>query len=97
MITPQKLVADCKEKGISISTRGQVVTLHKTFPKGDKDEYSKAESDCSIIYDIPYSCGSIWGTDGGSIGGMVGLQGGYMTLNKSGVKKRFINELNKLI
>jgi hypothetical protein len=41
--------------------------------------------------------GSVWGTDGGSVGGAVALQTGRFQLNKSGNNgKRFMVELSKI-
>lgn len=97
MIEPTEFVEICKTRGIAIKTRGNVLSLVKNFTPGSDNEYSDAESDVSIIYDVPAGCGSIWGTDGGSIGGMVGRDRGEMVLNRSGVKARWMNKLKKLI
>jgi hypothetical protein len=96
-LTPESLVAHCRERGVSIQIRGGIITLHKTFTPGSNEGYTEAETDCSIIYSIPYRCGSIFGTTGDSVGGLVGLKGGYMTINVTGVMKRFIAKLQKMI
>lgn len=97
MTDPASFKAHCTANGIAIAIRGSILTLTKHFTPGSASEYTAAESDVSILYDVPGSGGSVWGTDGGSIGGMVGMNGGYMKLNKSGVAKRFISALAKLI
>lgn len=84
--------------GFSIRVNGATITVHKTFPPGDKDAYTKAESEANdILGMVPMKTpGSVWGTDGASVGGHVGLTNGYMTLNKSGCGKRVLNAIAKL-
>jgi hypothetical protein len=80
----------------SVSLSG-VVTVKKSFAPGDKDAYVGCDMMGPSVLDYaPGSGGSIWGTDGGSIGGMSGLNGGYYKLNKSGVNKNFCKALTKL-
>lgn len=97
-LTAQEFLALCKKNGITIERiTGTVLTLYKSFTPGNCLEYSNAENSVSILYYVPCtSAGSIWGTDGATIGGAVGLAGGYMRLNRSGVSKRFLKELEKL-
>lgn len=96
--TPESFKAYCDEKGIKIERCESTLTLVKTFEPGSKEGYTAAESVVSIIYDTPSAgSGSVWGTDGGSIGGMVGMNNGYMRLNKSNVAKRFLVKLKKLL
>jgi hypothetical protein len=98
-MTAASFVALCKERNIAIEcAQGSRVTLRKTFTPGSAEQYASAETDVSILYDTPSAGdGSVWGTDGGSVGGMVGMQGGYMRLNKSNVAKRFVAAVAKLI
>jgi hypothetical protein len=99
MLTPAQFLTHCADNGLTIERAGDgVITLCKHFAPGDKAAYTKAETDCSILYSVPAvkSQSSVWGTDGGSVGGYVGLTGGYMRLNKSAPKARWIAELNKL-
>lgn len=85
-------------KGFRVGVRDSVVTVTKHFTAGDKEAYGVCESQAyGLIAMVPASGGSTWGTDSGSVGGHVGLTNGYMTLNKSGVKKRFTAALTKLI
>jgi len=90
-------VDHCNRNGVSISIRGSVVSLSKSFDPNSMDGYSDAESICSIIYEVPYRDGSIWGTTGDTIGGAVALQSGHHKINVSGVSKRFISKLVKLL
>lgn len=98
-ITPETFLAHCAANGVRIEdAKHGFLTLCKRFTPGDKDAYTAAETDVGIIYSTPSAgAGSVWGTDGGSVGGHVGLMGGYMRLNKSNVAKRFIAKLAKLM
>ena len=94
-----KILALAKDYNCHLEVRGEILTVTKRFTPGSNSEYAAAESDVSsIIYTLPStSAGSVWGTDGQSIGGMVGLNGGYMKLNRSGGSKRVLNALKKLM
>lgn len=88
----------CNHHGWKWTIKGDTcVEVSTTFAPGDNDAYTMADS---IGYELlalaPLKGGSIWGTDGGSVGGFVGLKGGYYRLNKSGSgAKRFLAELKK--
>lgn len=89
-------VAKCNEYGWSYSIRGTVVTIVKTFAPNDKQAFSDCDMDAYTVFDYcPLKGGSIWGTDGGSIGGAMGLQNGCYKLNKSGTGKAFLAALAK--
>ena len=98
-ITPLEFLEYCYKRNIRIERiENTILTIAKTFQPGSAKEYTNAESDCSIIYSVPTTeAGSIWGTDGLSIGGMVGMRDGYMRLNKSGCGKLWLKKLVKLI
>jgi len=92
-------VAHCKKNDIQITRCDRILTLEKRLTGSDRNrDFSDAESDCSIIYDLPSSAdgGSVWGTDGGSIGGMVAMQTGLFKLNRSGVSKRVLLAIKKI-
>jgi hypothetical protein len=88
----------CNAYGWTYSASGDIVTIFKKFTPGDRDAYVECDMFAYGILSIaPLKGGSVWGTDGGSIGGYTGLNGGYYKLNKSGSGgKRFIAELAKL-
>lgn len=87
----------CQREGYTYSYRNEVVTVNIKFTPNDREAYCKADSTAySLIALVPASGGSIWGTTSDGIGGAVGMKGGYYTLNKSGVKKRFLAALVKL-
>ena len=99
-LTPEAFLEACKRDGVTIEDcrPNACLTLCKHFPAGDRLAYCQAESEVGVIYSAPsVEPGSVWGTDGGSIGGMVGLNGGYMRLHKSGVSKRWLAKLHKLV
>jgi len=73
------------------------ISLFKRFTPGSVSEYTSAESDVGAIYEVPAAGGSTWGTDGGSIGGMVGIKEGYMRLTRTGCQKRWLRKLEKLV
>jgi hypothetical protein len=87
-------VAHCRKNEITIERCADILTLTKKIPIGDGLAFADAESDCSIIYDLPGGCGSVWGTDGGSIGGMTALNTGRFRLNRSGVHKRILKAIS---
>ena len=93
---PTAFLAHCQKHGIIIERKDPaagIVTLSQRFPAGSIEEFVSAETATSILYDIPRSGGSIWGTDGGSVGGAVALKTGIMRLHASGVQKRWLNRL----
>lgn len=75
-----------------------VIRIRKRFSSGDKVAFCQADSEAyDVLSHAPLKGGSIWGTDGGSIGGHVGLTNGEYVLNKSGESgKRFVAALRKL-
>jgi hypothetical protein len=89
-------VAHCKKNEIIIERCEDILTLTKRIPIGDSLAFADAESDCSIIYDLPGGCGSVWGTDGGSIGGMSAFNTGRFRLNRSGVQKRVLKAIKSI-
>jgi hypothetical protein len=88
-------VAHCKKNDITIERCENNLTLTKRIPIGDGLAFADAESDCSIIYDLPGGCGSVWGTDGASIGGMSALNTGRFRLNRSGVQRRVLKAIRE--
>lgn len=76
-----------------------LVTVQKQFEPGDVAAYALAESDAGqlLSYAPMLYPGSVWGTDGLSVGGHAGLTGGYMRLNKSGVGARWAKAAAKAL
>lgn len=76
-----------------------VVTVSTTFSPGDTQAYIMADSDAhALISDVPVvTYGSTWGTTSDGVGGHAGMMGGYVRLSKSGVSKRFVTALVKVL
>jgi len=93
-----RFISECKLEGFSWSVVcGSVVRITKTFTPGDKDAFTACDMMASsVLAFAPLKGGSVWGTDGGSVGGHAGLTNGEFVLNKSGDGKRFISALKKL-
>ena len=94
---PLAFANHCKANGITIERIAPVLTLSRRFQAGDNKAFTDAESLVSVIYDAPGNGGSVWGTDGGGIGGMVAMNSGVFRMNKSGVQKRWLAKLAKLV
>jgi hypothetical protein len=87
----------CNQLGWNYNVHGSIVTITKSFTPGDKNGFCDCDGEYySILSLAPLKGGSIWGTDGGGIGGMSALNSGFFKMNKSGSGKRFLNELAKL-
>ena len=82
----------CGSLGWSFSVRNSILTIYTKFPPGDRNAFARCDSEAYSIVGLlrRTSPGSDWGTDGGSIGGMTGLNGGYYKLNRSGGSKRVL-------
>jgi hypothetical protein len=92
----KRFVQSCRSNQVEIEIRGsEILTLSKRIIAGDGNSFADAETDCSIIYNLPGGCGSVWGTDGGSIGGMVAMQTGQFKLNRSGIQKRILKAIRE--
>lgn len=99
----QNFVAACKEYGFSWEF-GHVytetctrVTIRKDIVIGDKASFCDADmSYYSIFQHATGKGGSVWGTDGGSIGGMVAMNSGKFVMHKSGLNKSFVKALAAL-
>ncbi len=93
----KKLLDAAKADGWTVEVRGSILTITKRI--SGMDEFVQADMGYwSILEILPMtSPGSVWGTDGGSIGGMSALNSGLFKMNKSGGSRRVLNALKKLI
>jgi|SRR5215469_15172605 len=82
--------AKARDLKLHVSSHDGIVTVYGSFPAGDKEAYATMEMDAYTILRMfrQVRSGSTWGTDSGSVGGQVGLDGGYVRMNKSGCEKR---------
>jgi hypothetical protein len=91
----KQFLAACKEYGFSWETCGNnVLRIRKKFTPNDKEAFTFCDMfGPSCLALVPLKGGSVWGTDGGSVGGYSGLRSGEYILNKSGTAARFMKEL----
>lgn len=83
--------------GWTLHVKGTILTITKDV--ANRDEFVQADGEYySILGKLPTtSPGSIWGTDGGGMGGAGIVDGGTFRMNKSGGSKRVLSALAKLI
>jgi hypothetical protein len=76
-----------------------VITLSKTFPIGNTEEFREIDILAeSLMLQLPTtSPGSTWGTQGSTVGAGAALNNGVYVLKKSGVSKRVLNALRRLM
>tara|TARA_R110000868_G_scaffold12456_7_gene59546 strand:+ start:14529 stop:14840 length:312 start_codon:yes stop_codon:yes gene_type:complete len=80
-----------------ISESGSIVSVHKSFEKGNTDEFVKCDMNGPFLISlVPSNGGSVWGTDGGSVGGHSAVTNGNYYLKVSGAKASFVKQLKKL-
>lgn len=87
--------AMCKAHGFLYSLSDTRVRIEKAFTPGDMDAFTACDMFAGdVLALVPLKGGSVWGTDGGSVGGYSALKSGQFVMNKSGEGgKRFINAL----
>lgn len=98
--TARAFLRACQEAGFTVSVNDRsIVTIHTTFDQGDNDAFIAADGTApGLLAMLPVGQpGSVWGTDGGSVGGAGARDNGYYTLKKSGVQKRILTALNRLL
>ncbi len=99
ILDAEYFVNECSKREVNIEILSNTLTLTKNFTAGNHDEYTQAESDVSIIYDVPYVKGqsSTWGTIGDGVGGYSAILHGQMRINRSSCKKTFLKAVKKLL
>lgn len=97
--TASAFLASAQAEGFTVTVKNpSVVAVTKHFTPGDKDAFTSCDMMAPGVLDkLGAKGGSMWGTDGGSVGGAVALQNGRFTLNVSGVPKRITKALSKLL
>lgn len=91
--------AKCQEYGWTYSAnRNEVIEIQKRIIPGSNESFTTADMEYGeLLGMVPMKGGSVWGTDGGGIGGMVAMRTGQMSMKKSGSgAKRFMDALRKL-
>jgi hypothetical protein len=91
-IQVEAFINACLDNGFSWEIASpSILRIKKHFTPNDKNAYCECDMmGESVLSYAPLKGGSIWGTDGGSVGGHIGLTNGYYELNKSGEGKRFM-------
>lgn len=93
--TAIKILDTARELGWEVKVRrnASILTIEKRI--SGNDEFVIADMEYyTILSELPTtSPGSIWGTDGGGIGGISALNSGLFTMNKSGGSKRVLRAL----
>lgn len=93
------LKSKADELGFTLTVRGNILTVSKRVIPGNNGSFAEADmSVYSVLELLPRtSPGSDWGTDGGSIGGMVAMQTGYFSMNRSGGSVRILKALSSIL
>jgi hypothetical protein len=91
--------AKADELGFTLIVRGNILTVSKRIIPGNNGSFADADmSVYSVLQLLPRtSPGSDWGTDGGSIGGMVAMQTGHFSMNRSGGSVRILKALSSIL
>ncbi len=97
--TAQSIIEAANRLGFDLSVSGCVLTITKQFSPGSNDGFVECDM---TYYDVlgllpQTAAGSVWGTDGGGIGGMVALKSGHFKMNKSGGSKRVLSAIARMI
>lgn len=92
-----KFKMECAKYGFNYFVRNNILTISKAFQQGDLDAFADCDMNGPYLIDLvpSTSVGSVWGTDGGSVGGYSAVKNGWYTLNKSGCSKRVLNHLSQ--
>lgn len=91
-----KFVSLADQYGFNISIRNTIVSITKHI--NGNDEFRDADMSYYSVLDYAPALknqSSVWGTDGGSIGGLSAIKSGLFKMNKSGIKKGFLTALRK--
>ena len=92
------IVKAAQEDNWTLEVRGSILTISKQITPNNNDAFCDADMGYySVLGLLPTSGpGSMWGTDGGSVGGLTAMKTGRFVMNKSGGSKRVLNALKKM-
>jgi hypothetical protein len=94
----KQFIAACHKHGFTVEVLDNIVRIKKTFAPQDHEAYRYCDMYGYLLLEmVPLKGGSVWGTDGASVGGYVALTKGEFTLSKSGRGTKFIESLRKLL
>lgn len=88
----------CKSLGWNFGVNDDIFWITKKITPGDLDEFSQADREYyRIMRLMPVTRnGSMWGTDGGGVGGYSATKRGLFVMKMSGGSKHVLNQLAKL-
>ena len=94
----EEFVLRCNKLGWTFTIQHNgIVAIQKKFTADSHSEFAIADMEYGEMLDLlPLTGGSVWGTDGGGIGGMTALKKGIFTMKKSGRNLQFLQALRKL-
>lgn len=95
----EEFLAVARKYGFKVQIAGDsVVRIVRHITVGSLDEFCEADSMYNdVLAYAPLKNGSVWGTDGGSVGGQAAVNSGVFVMNKSGNGSRFMKALAKLV
>lgn len=99
----QSVAEKALEAGARLSIRNNILSIESNYDANKFNDINEWFRFCDcivtgILYEVPQtSAGSMWGTDGGSVGGLSALQSGTFKMNRSGCSVRVLNALKKLL
>jgi len=97
-----EIKAEAAKYGLTVTAKvspvDAVVTVEGRFTPGDAKAYIAAEDNANTVLSMIRMVrpGSVWGTDSASVGGYVGLTGGYVRMHKSGAEIRVARHLTQV-
>lgn len=93
-----QFVHECERYGFSWTVASDsVVRITKQFMAGNLEQFTYCDMFAGNVLSLaPLKGGSVWGTDGGSVGGSVALKSGNFAMNKSGNGVNFMKALRKM-
>ena len=100
MKNAKEFLDGANKAGWNVRISGGVVKISKKFEAGNVAQFADLDmSYYGLLEEVPVvkSDSSIWGTDGGGMGGMVAINNGLFVANISGVKKAFLKELGNAL
>lgn len=82
-------VAAARKAGYTVRIDGTIVSITKHFAANDRAAFVECDSEYyGILSMVPARGGSMWGTDGGGVGGYSAMLHGCFTMKQSGVGAR---------
>jgi len=85
----------CEANGFTAEVHDDILSVSRSFRPGDNAAFIEADGYGPMVLGIVPQTrpGSVWGTDGGSVGGHVALESGAYRLNASGRNKNVLKAI----